>query len=181
MPQAFKQSQSSTPIQAQALSETTPGFQPYSESDDRSRTSRQYHRVLPLRMRWQRLWAKQRYRGYTLWCEVRSLFHRIRNPRSRTEFLSPSQYLDTTLGRAHPLKRSATVASIRCIKSVEAEMPWVSLFDMSLVMQGWAEGAAWGVRTASPHTDSGSEQSGTLSCDSAFQSNALRAGVSRHA
>lgn len=123
-------------------------------------TARQFRQGLPWRMRLHSFLARQIQIAYTLWCEVRSLVHRIRTPRSRTGLLLPSEYLDSRLLQNRLVKNSAISASIACIESIKAQMPWVSLFDMSLVLQGWAAGAAWGVCNPLPRIDSCSEQQG---------------------
>lgn len=130
----------------------------------RTGTSRQYRLALPLRMKLHFGLVRTKVRAYILWCEVRSLVHRIRGPRSRTEYLLPSQYLHPCLLRDRHLKSSAISASIDCIESVKAQMPWASLFDLSLVLQGWAAGAAWAA--CNPHlgTDSCNGHSGNGPC-----------------
>ena len=140
-----------------APAETSPASLPCSDSG-RSGTLPRSRPGLPWRMRWQRLRAKQTYRGYILWCELRSLIHRIGNPRSKTELTLPCQCLGKGLGRDHPLRNSAIVASIRYIKSVEVEMPWASLFGLSLALEGWAAGAEWGVHTSGLRIDTDNVQ-----------------------
>lgn len=144
-------------------------------------TSRQSRRALPWRMRWHCFLVRQMQLAYTLWCEVRTLFARIRTPRSRTGFLLPSEYLDTTLVRDRLVRSSAISASIAHIESVKAQMPWASLFDLSLVLHGWAAGAAWGVAFGDckpvSRTDSCSEQKGNDASMASNESGGVRRNV----
>ncbi len=140
-----------TAIQAPRPSEDFLSSQPCS-SNDRLGTSLQSRPTLPMRIRLQRWAETKQHRAHTIACEFRSFLGRIQSQRTKTGYMRPMLYLKPALSQTPDLMSSASRASIRYIKSVEAEMPWASLFDMSLVMQGWAEGAAWCLRNSESHT-----------------------------
>lgn len=102
--------------------------------------------------------AKMLQTAYTLWCEFRSLVGRMRCPHRRMASLTPKQHLEQTSFQSRREMNIAISASIDYIKSVEATLPWASVFDLSLAMRSWAAGADWSARTLYPRTDSCTEQ-----------------------
>jgi hypothetical protein len=106
-----------------------------------------------LHMKAQGVLSALRCHAYTLWSEVRSLFHRIRSqpnkmgciPIKRLREIWPSQNLPECI---------ATLSSSDCIKQLTERLPWASLSDASLYQEGWEAGALSCVRRLFPEDSS---------------------------